>query len=407
MASTAQSRDTGEGQPAQLPQLSSDKAPWRLPFLRVPGWSHRRITAKDWMVAVLLVACTALVRWVVLSTMAGVDATREKLTKWDAEIYRAIAEFGYFSPDGLSPADPGTYQIRLAFFPGLPAVMRAVHELTGADFFYSGLIVAVIASVFMATGIMALAGLMGAGLRGRTLAALLVLGAPMSITFMMPYSEPLFMALSFWALYFMVVQRWYLAALLVFFTGFVRLTAVDLWLTLGIVIALYAAKNIGAWLAWLVSVSPLVGYLVYASSFTQDIGGYFGMQTKGWNSTFDFGKATVTWVSQQLRTSDNVGYILSIGVIFAAVVSVFFAFRKLPWVLWIFATGVAANVLLSDGIMHSRPRLLLPALILLLPAVVPLARTARKSVIVPLTLAWVLLGAWFSAHMLAIFEWAI
>lgn len=395
-------------QSKQLQQLEPNAASLKARFLTLTGWQQKRIGVVDWVVAIILVAVAAFIRFFVLAWMAGgADRTRENLTQWDADIYRAIAEFGYFSPDGQAPADPGTYEIRLAFFPGFPAMMRFVHEIAGADYFYSGVIVATVASVFMATGFMALAGLVGAGLWARSLAAVVVLGAPMSVTFMMPYSESLFMALSFWALYFMVSSRWLLAAVLVFFAGFVRLTAVDLWLTLGIVIALYGVRNIKAWVAWLVSVVPLVGYLVYASSFTSDIGGYFGMQTKGWNSTFDFGQATTGWVLDQLQASDNAGYMLTIAVMLAAVVAVVLSFSKLPWAMWIFAAGVAANVLLSDGIMHSRPRLLLPCLVVLLPAVVALARHLPRGVVGLCAGVWLLVGAWFSAHMLVIFEWAI
>ena len=38
--------------------------------------------------------------------------------------------------------------------------------------------------------------------------------------------------------------------------------------------------------------------------------------------------------------------------------------------VWWFAAALLATVLLSDGIMHSRPRLLLPAVLLLLPWVI-------------------------------------
>lgn len=395
-------------QTKQLQQLEPNAAIWRARFLTLLNWHPKCLGLADWLIALILVVITAVVRFFVLSWMAGgSESARENLTKWDADIYRAIAEFGYFSPDGQALVDPGTYEIRLAFFPGLPALMRAVHEITGVDYFYSGVAVAVVASYFMATGFMALAGLVGAGLRARTLAAVVVLGAPMSITFMMPYSESLFMALSFWALYFMVTSRWLLAAMLVFLAGFVRLTAVDLWLTLGIVIALYSVRNIKAWAAWAVSVIPLVGYIMYASSFTSDIGGYFGMQTKGWNSTFDFGQATVEWVLGQLQGSGNAGYMLTIAVMLAVIVAVVLSFRKLPWAVWIFAAGVAANVLLSDGIMHSRPRLLLPCLVVLLPAVVALTRHLPRSALALCAGVWLLVGAWFSAHMLVIFEWAI
>lgn len=61
-----------------------------------------------------------------------------------------------------------------------------------------------------------------------------------------------------------------------------------------------------------------------------------------------------------------------------------------------------ANVLLSGGIMHSRPRLLLPAVVVMVPWVGK--KGASASVAVG---AWGLFGAWFSAYMLAVFEWAI
>lgn len=171
------------------------------------------------------------------------------------------------------------------------------------------------------------------------------------------------------------------------------------------VVAVYAARNWRAWAAVAVSMLPLVSYLFYASSYTRDIGGYFGLQTKGWHSTFDFGRATVIWVSTQLREGNNVGYLLSIASIVGAIGAVIVSFRRLPLAYWLFGAAVTANVVLSDGIMHSRPRLLLPAVVLLLPVIFEFSQ--RRYALPAAATCWLLFGAWFSAYMIAVFEWAI
>ena len=93
-----------------------------------------------------------------------------------------------------------SYQQRLAFFPGLPALIQQVHLLTGLGYVASGWLVVAIAGIVMTAGIMVLAALLGAGYRGRILAGLLFLGAPMAVTFNMVYTEAPFLALCVWAL---------------------------------------------------------------------------------------------------------------------------------------------------------------------------------------------------------------
>ena len=100
----------------------------------------------------------------------------------------------------------------------------------------------------------------------------------------------------------------------------------------------------------------------------------------------------------------NVGYFLSALIIVGAVVvlltSLRAAFRgQLPWIVWLFGAAIIANVLLSDGIMHSRPRLLLPAYVLLFPWVV---RWRPRTAVM-----YVLVSAWVSAYFLMVFPWAI
>lgn len=364
------------------------------------------VDKQKWAVATVLFALTSALRLWFVAWMSD-KPLAEALHKWDASIYADIARYGYFSADGTSAPEASVWETRLAFFPGLPGLMRAIHQVTGLDVTTAGYIVATISGIAMTAAAITIAQLLGTNRAGQIAAALLLLGAPMSITFNMEYTEAPFIALAYWALVFMLRGRFAPAAVAVFCAGFFRLTAIDLWLTLAIVVGIYARTSIRAWAMTIVSALPIFSYLAYASAHSRDAGGYFGLQQKGWHSSFDFGAATWRWSTTQLRETHDFGYILSIAIIIAAIAACFFAFRRLPWALWIFGTGVVANVVLSDGIMHSRPRLLLPAIILALPAALGLADKLPRRDLISIAIGWVLVGAWTSAHMLVVFQWAI
>jgi hypothetical protein len=90
---------------------------------------------------------------------------------------------------------------------------------------------------------------------------------------------------------------------------------------------------------------------------------------------------------------------------------------RMPWQLWLPAVAVAGMTLGSDGIMHSRPRLLLiPVLFLLLPLVVWALARLRALLVgrpwlagipVVVGVAWCVVGFWVSAEMLVDFAYAI
>lgn len=336
---------------------------------------------------------------------ANGDSSADLLRKWDAEYYLAIAQSGYFGAD--LGADVPVHHRTLAFFPGYPALVRLVHEVTRLDVVTSAALVNVAAGVAMTAGAMAIASRMGAGRTGMVGAGILVSSAPMSITFSMPYSEALFGALAFWSIVALMDRRWGTAAVLILALGLTRLTAVAMIGVFGLTVLRRACREPRAW-AWL-ALTPLtlLGYLAWASWHTRDAGGYFGIQEAGWHSGFDFGAATVRWVGEVLTTSGEAGYLLSVGVMAAALVALAAAWGRTPPEVWWFAAAVIATVLLSDGIMHSRPRLLLPAVILLLPWVLRGAEKLPRGWQVGVAAGWVVFGAWFSAHMLGVFEWAI
>ncbi|AZA12321.1 hypothetical protein CGERO_10180 [Corynebacterium gerontici] len=347
----------------------------------------------------MLFALTALLRLGLLLAMNPQHAV-DYLGKWDGEQYSEIARFGYFSPDGVRPADPDTYAQRLAFFPGFPALIRCcywlLHWIPSVTYVGVGVGIACVAGILATWGFMRLA------LPARPSAsALLLLGAPMAITMQMAYTESLFMACAFWALVFMRGRRLLPAAILVAASGFLRLTAVDLWLVFAALILVYQRKTFRNWLLLIASALPFVAYILWASAHSRDLGGYFGLQKRGWNSGVDFGKATVEWI---FTWHSNFGYIISsvvmVGAAVAVVLGAWWVYRgHLEWFVWFFGAAITANVLLSDGIMHSRPRLLLPAIVLL----IPLARRIPTWGM----LAWTLAGVLVSAYMVGIFTWAI
>ncbi|GAB2502667.1 Mannosyltransferase (PIG-V) [Corynebacterium atrinae] len=353
--------------------------------------------------AALIFLVGSALRVVVLGLVgrANEEKLTDLLTSWDAKYYLDIARDGYFN--SATNTDVPVHERTLAFFPGFPMLLRALHQVTGLDLFFLALLLNSVAGVALTAGAMAIARRMGANWAHQLGAGVLASGAPMSTTFTMPYTEALFGALAFWALVALMDRRWWLASSLIFLCGFTRLTAVALVGAFLVVVLLKARADKKAWVALLLSPWSFVGYLLWASWHTRDAGGYFGIQQDGWNSTFDGGVATATWVYQVLTSSTDGGYLLTAAVIIAAVVFLALSWRRLPLEVWVFSATLMATVVLSDGIMHSRPRLLLPAVLVLLPWVERIPPRWLPGA----AAAWLLWGAWFSAYMLGVFAWAI
>ncbi|WPF66286.1 MULTISPECIES: hypothetical protein [unclassified Corynebacterium] len=376
---------------------------WCVTSLRPTPTSTRLI----WLYGAIAFLVGAVVRVVVMAIFARAneDSLGGLMMQWDTHHYERIAERGYFAGPTIDDVPP-EHRL-LAFFPAIPLLMRLGHALTGLEYDTVGMVFNVFFGVAMAAGVAAIAARMGAGRRGMIGAAFVVTSAPMAVTFSMPYTEALFGALAFWALVAMMDRRWWLAGLLIFAAGFVRLTAVDLVAVLAVMVVLYGRTQWRAWVALALSPLSALGYVWWASSHTSEVGGYFGLQKEGWHTGFDFGVASVKFAWNTLMTSQELGYFLSVAVMIAALVALALAWGKGPLPLWLFAAALSANILLSDGIMHSRPRLLLPAAIVLVPLVLGWGKRVSGRAYAVGIGAWVLVGAWFSGYMLAVFPWAI
>ena len=129
-----------------------------------------------------------------ISVREGRDFTRV-VAQWDVEHFTLLAEGGYLA------REDGTL---MAFFPGLPMLLRAGTWL-GLPVEITGVLLAALGSAAAAAALLRLGG---------TWAAVAWLFAPTAVFTTVPYTEALFCAAAFWAWERARADRWLAAALL-------------------------------------------------------------------------------------------------------------------------------------------------------------------------------------------------
>ncbi len=408
--------------------------------VRGAGIGGVAVGVSGWYVVTRIVLLAALVLTVIadldgrgLPISAGgvAEGTWAALTSWDARWMVDIAERGYFGL-GIVDGDPGHWR-SLAFFPLMPMAMKALAAVTAMPAAWAGAVISVLAGWAFALAAAALAGRMGMGRRGRVVASVLVTTAPMSVVMLMAYTEALFLALAAWGLVAVVDKRWAWAAGLFLLAGLTRTTALGLFIVLVVAVVAGDRRNPRAWVAAAVAPVGWVAYLVWSSARLSGAGGYFGAQARGWNSEVDGGVATVRWLWGSLGHSREAGYVVTSVLIIAVAATLAWAFvgwaaarfvrrrasvdanpaasiwpdRWGPcWPVLLFSCLAVGQVLVSDGLMHSRPRLFLSGALVLLVFAPVLAklRPFDRAVVMA---GWVLAGAWVGAYMVVPFAWAI
>ena len=414
-----QNRDvqTGErprGIPAAVP---ADDEPADAPAPTVP---HRRTVARRRVLAALAPAVVHLaVRAVgvaVLGLMAaerGTSLTGE-VRSWDGLWLLSIAQHGYDGvPASLVDAfGRHTADTPYAFFPGYPAAIAAVGLLTGGNLLAAALLVTTVAGVVAAYGLTRLAELVPGGSRraGLLLVALFA-AAPMGVVLSMAYTEALFCALAVWALVGVLRRQWLLAGLCSAAAGLVRPTGSALALAVGLaaLVAVVTRRDgVRPWLAVVLAASGLLGYLGYVGWRTGTPLGWFDIQRTGWGSRFDAGVSLARFVGRTLSGGHELYDLAVLLTLIGSVVLLAVAVRvRLPWPLLVYAAVVLLTVWCSDGQIHSRVRLIMPAFpLLLLPVALGLARR-RTGTAVAVVVAVVLASAWFGGYTLTIWRYAI
>ncbi|WP_406383641.1 hypothetical protein [Streptomyces sp. NBC_01618] len=351
----------------------------------------------------------AAVRLIGLVVLAAAASNADKSAfhllgeRWDSVWYQRIAENGYgFTatlPDGGIHSD-------LAFFPLLPALERGLTELTPLSLAGAGLLVAWAAALLAAWGIFAV----GAHLYGRRTGVVLAAlwGVyPTAFVQSMAYTETLFTAFAAWALYAVLTRRWIVAGALCVLAGLTRPSAAALIAALAITAAVTLVREYragrsdgivrrNARMLTGTALAPLgwLAYVVFVAVREGSPFAYFDVQAQ-WGNSIDGGVALASFIlGLPLPGALGLGAALAgLGWVVSLCVR-----QRQPLPVLAYCIAVVVIALIGSGYFGSRPRLMMPAFPLLLPAAVALLRlraTARTvTVVAVLAVASAAYGAW-------------
>ena len=302
-----------------------------------------------------------------------------RLVRWDGQWYAAIAAHGY----GLERLVPGGRTLTdLAFFPLYPFLERLVASGTGLRHVDCGLIVAALASVAAAWGIYAVAQRLY-GVRVGVVTVVIWAALPIGIVESMAYSETLFTAFAAWTVHALLDRRWLLAGLLATLAGLTRPMGVAVAAAVVVAAAVAVARGerdrLRAALGAVVAPLGWLGYVAWVAVRTDGPLGYFAVGRQ-WGNGFDGGAAFARWVVGFLSGAQPwLGLLLVLAVALLVALLVLSVRDRQPLPLLVYSATMAFVAMTSSGYFGSKPRYLLPAFGLLLPAAVRLAR-ARLAV---------------------------
>ncbi|HEU4347137.1 MAG TPA: mannosyltransferase family protein, partial [Actinoplanes sp.] len=337
---------------------------------------------------------------------------RRWLLEWDGGWFWRVAVNGY--PSGYSFGASGELEANeLAFFPLYPMLIRLVSAV-GVEAATAAIAVSWLASIAAAVAL----HLLGTTLYDRRAGWMLVAiccSAPVSVVLSMAYSEGLFLALVAGMLAAAHRRVWWAAGSLGLAASLTRPTgaAAAVALAVAAALAVRAARSTGSGgtgkpiAAALVALAGVPAYLGWVALRVGDLDAWFRIQAAGWGTSFDFGESTVTFLGRALSTEDGWVPISVALILLAALAAAGVALAGRPW-LPLAVYGVIAMILVygQAGFYHSKPRLLLPVLLTLLPAALAAAR-ARPRVAVLSIVAWAIFGLWYGAHLVVVWPYTL
>ncbi|OKI00437.1 hypothetical protein A6A06_24310 [Streptomyces sp. CB02923] len=333
------------------------------------------------------VLCTALWAW-----HTGRHPRSLLGATWDSNWYLGVARHGYGSPapHHMWPPDP---LADLAFFPLYPGLIRGVTAVLPIGVLNAGLLLAWTAAAVAAWGIFAV----GAHLYGRRAGTfLVVLWAllPHAVIESLSYTEPLLTALAAWALYALLTDRPLWAGALALPAGLARPNGLAVAVAVLAAAVVMAAATARArplrprrplwpyWAAALLAPVGWLGYVLWVGAHTgAGPGGYFRVQ-EIWGSRFDFGRDTLRSVKRLFLYNEPLVLHMAAAVIAVSVLLlVLLVLDRPPLPLLVYTAALVAVALGGTGYFPSKPRFLLPAFPLLVPAAVALARARPRTVV--------------------------
>lgn len=243
-----------------------------------PGWRSAAVEALPlWVGTRLAVVVLSLgAGWLLPPGDRGVrPALLDQWHHWDTDLFRKVAEFGYFSPAYGDRAE--------AFFPGMPLLMRVVHVLV-PDWIAAGMVVSALAGAVACVALYRLAA-QDCGDEGGRRAVLYLVLFPYAAFLFAGYSEALFLAFATTA--WLAVRRdaWWLAGLLAAGASATRITGVALGVGLGVAYLTTRGwrgllhRDVGA---LVLPALPVVAYFGYLRSRTGHWDAYARALEEGW-----------------------------------------------------------------------------------------------------------------------------
>lgn len=235
-----------------------------------PGRPGRDRVGGDWLTILRVWLATrimfaAIAVGVAISTGKTLDKV---IAQWDVAHFLTIAADGYADPE------------EMAFFPGLPLVLRALTNL-GISPVYGGTLIALVLSLVAAEALRRLIGVRG------TIAWLLL---PTAVFTAVAYTESFFCAAAFWAWERATRNRWGQAALLAALATTMRVSGLFLigsLVILAITQDLRRGEDLARRLSFLlIPTAVLVIYAVYLYTLTDSWTAWFSAQAAGWNREF-------------------------------------------------------------------------------------------------------------------------
>lgn len=389
----------------------------RQPDAAEPAWWRHRLVL-DGAVPLAIYAVNRILQLILVVVLEHPDTTLvQRLTSWDADFFIRVARDGY---DRGYQYDSGGHFVgnTLAFFPGYPALVRLV-ALTGVPF----PVAAVLASLLAGAVAVVLIHLLGSRLRDRRtgyVLAALFCGQPMAVVLSMGYSEALFCALVLAVLLALHRDNWLWAGAFGALAGLTRTT--------GLAVAL-ALVGWAAWKLWserglppppgrpaprlrmvagsLLALVAVPAYWLWVGLRVGHLNAWFVEQRQGWGTGIDGGAATWTFLVDTFRSADGFVSFATAFIIIGTGVGVLVAALTRVWPPFtLYGVLAFATVVGSSGYFNSRPRLLLPVLVMLVPVAFGLAR-ARPRALVPALAGMSLVGCWFGAYMITVWPYTI
>jgi Mannosyltransferase (PIG-V) len=383
----------------------------------MPRWDW----ARDAGVPLAIFAVTRALQIAILEWMLPPGSTLSgRLLSWDADWFIRVATHGYPHTFTYDPGGNLTGN-ELAFFPLYPWLIRIVDDL-GISPDNSALAVAWFAAAVASVLVYALVRrvAIGAG-QSPTVArrigyafVVLCFAQPLSVVLSMGYSEPVFLALVA-GMFLAAYRRWWLlAGVLGAAAGLTRPTgaAAAIGLAVAAVMCLADRRRGGrekaaAVVGSLIALAGVPAYIGWVGLRVGDTDAWFKIQTAGWGTTFDYGRSTWDFVTTTVHTGADWVAISVVLILIAATVALVIGVRQNAW-LPLTVYGVLAYVLVvgQAGFFHSKPRLMLPVLLVLLPAAWAAGR-ARPGRAAWWLAGYALFGLWYGAYMITVWQYAI